>query len=316
MKCMGGIMMSDEKIAFDIDQKLVVNGQLYLKDQLPPQMSFAIYAYGSPDILDVVAFIDASQEQDGSQGMIITPQAFYFQLGQTGHINFEDITSLQLEKHHQNPSVKAIVKTAQGGFAFRRQTIDPEVFLDILSQVTGLHIDLKMTVHEKVAYYISIVLNDLAGDVYEDLELNQEEKKFMKELTQELQIIEGLDEENYCYELEHLCSRAWEFFDELGLDSEEVDELYKIHEEFERLHQIDDQKINDAQAFYDEMVNQYQQGNTQMYDQVKDAMAQLGIDERELAGKSMEDIKDYFCHRLGISRNVMDHLVQKMTHKN
>lgn len=36
MKCMGGIMMSDEKIAFDIDQKLVVNGQLYLKDQWPP----------------------------------------------------------------------------------------------------------------------------------------------------------------------------------------------------------------------------------------------------------------------------------------
>ena len=138
MKCMGGIMMSDEKLAFDIDQKLVVNGQLYLKDQLPPQMSFAIYAYGSPDILDVVAFIDASQEQDGSQGMIITPEAFYFQLGQTGHVHFDDITSLQLEKHHQNPSVKAIVKTTQGGYAFGRQTIDPEVFLDILSQMTGV----------------------------------------------------------------------------------------------------------------------------------------------------------------------------------
>ena len=59
-----------------------------------------------------------------------------------------------------------------------------------------------------------------------------------------------------------------------------------------------------------------EQGNTQMYDQVKEMMAQMGITEEELAGKSMDEIKDLFCQRLGISRDVMDQIIKKMTYKN
>ena len=51
--------------------------------------------------------------------------------------------------------------------------------------------------YEKVAYYVSIILDDLTEHVYEDLKLNHEEELFMNELKQELQIIEGLDEEDY-----------------------------------------------------------------------------------------------------------------------
>ena len=64
------------------------------------------------------------------------------------------------------------------------------------------------------------------------------------------------------------------------------------------------------------MIYQYKQGNTQMYDQVKEMMAQMGITEEELAGKSMDEIKDLFCQRLGISRDVMDQIIKKMTYKN
>ena len=308
--------MQDEKIPFHIDDKLVVNGHLYLKDRLPAQISHAIYVYGSAAILDVVAFIDCSSNQDGSQGIIFTPDDMYFQLGQAGHIVYKEIKCLLLEKHHSHPEVKAIIKTTQGGYAFRHQTINPEILLELLCQITGLHIDLKMTIHEKVAYYVSIILDDLTEEVYEDLKLNHEEELFMNELKQELQIIEGLDEKDYCYELEHLCSRAYDFFEELGLDSDEIDELHKIQEEFDNLHRIDEQKFNEAQAFYDDMIYQYKQGNTQMYDQVKEMMAQMGITEEELAGKSMDEIKDLFCQRLGISRDVMDQIIKKMTYKN
>ncbi|UTY38791.1 hypothetical protein NMU03_14510 [Allocoprobacillus halotolerans] len=307
--------MIENKEWMDISEKLVIKGNFYDQNHLPSQISNAIYQFGNRDIFEIIAFIDASDEEDGSKGMIITPQAIYFQFGQAGCIRYDEVTSLSLQKHHHDPLVKTVIRTKSGNYALSNKTINPEVLVLLLSEITGLNIEMIMTTHEKVAYYVPIILQDLQDDAYEDIELTEKQLTLIKEFNQELEIIEDLDEENYCYELEKIYPRVMTFFDELGLDSEEIDELYKIQEAFEQSDNIAEQKIEDAKRFYDDMMNQYSQGNTQMYDQVQSMMSQLGINESDLAGKSMDEIEDLLCERLGISKSVMDKLVKKFANK-
>lgn len=297
----------------NIDEKLVLKGEIYYKNQLPGQISHAIYHFGSEDILDVLAFIDASEELDGSKGMIITPDAIYFQLGLAGCIRYEEVMGLSLQKHHCDSLIKTIIRTESGNYAFSNKTINPEVLVYLLSDITGLNIEMVMTCHEKIAYYVPIVLKDLLEEAYEDIELTVEQTNFINELYQELEIIENLDYENYSYELENLYPRVMDFFEDLGLDSDEMDELYKIQEQLLKVNQAEDQKIDEAKQIYDEMMNQYKQGNTEMVDQVKSMMAQLGIDESELAGKSMEEVEELLCSRLGISKELMERMMKRFS---
>lgn len=303
--------MVESKQFMDIDEKLVLNGKLYLKDNLPSQISNALYNFGSMNVFEILAFIDSSEELDGSKGMIITPDEIYFKFGQAGNFKYQEITGLSLQKQHHAQLVKIIIRTVKGSYAFSNKTIDPEILVNFLAKITDLKIEMIMTNHEKVAYYVPIVLADLSNDEYEDIELTNEQIALINELNQDLKVIDGLDEENYCYELENLCNRALDFFDELGLDSEEIDELEKVQEQFNQADLAEDQKIDDAKRFYDDMMDKYSQGDTEMYDRVKSMMAQMGIDENELAGKSTEEIEDLLCEKFGISKSMMEKLVKK-----
>ncbi|MFQ6793200.1 MAG: hypothetical protein ACLRT4_10525 [Thomasclavelia sp.] len=303
--------MVESKQFMDIDEKLVLNGKLYLKDNLPSQISNALYNFGIMNVFEILAFIDSSEELDGSKGMIITPDEIYFKFGQAGNFKYQEITGLSLQKHHHDQLVKIIIRTVKGSYAFSNKTIDPEILVNFLAKITDLKIEMIMTNHEKVAYYVPIVLADLSNDEYEDIELTNEQIALINELNQDLKVIDGLDEENYCYELENLCNRALDFFDELGLDSEEIDELEKVQEQFNQTDLAEDQKIDDAKRFYDDMMDKYSQGDTEMYDRVKSMMAQMGIDENELAGKSTEEIEDLLCEKFGISKSMMEKLVKK-----
>lgn len=303
--------MVESKQFMDIDEKLVLNGKLYLKDNLPSQISNALYNFGIMNVFEILAFIDSSEELDGSKGMIITPDEIYFKFGQAGNFKYQEITGLSLQKHHHDQLVKIIIRTVKGSYAFSNKTIDPEILVNFLAKITDLKIEMIMTNHEKVAYYVPIVLADLSNDEYEDIELTNEQIALINELNQDLKVIDGLDEENYCYELENLCNRALDFFDELGLDSEEIDELEKVQEQFNQTDLAEDQKIDDAKRFYDDMMDKYSQGDTEMYDRVKSMMAQMGIDENELVGKSTEEIEDLLCEKFGISKSMMEKLVKK-----
>ena len=42
------------------------------------------------------------------------------------------------------------------------------------------------------------------------------------------------------------------------------------------------------------MMNKYQQGDSEMFNRVKSIMSSMGIDENDLAGKSPEEIEDFF----------------------
>lgn len=303
--------MDKDELLYSINEDVVMNGKFYSKDQIPSQISQAIYMYGDSYIKDIVAFIDASENQDGSIGMIITPERIYFQFAQVGIIEYQKIKSLSLEKHHNQSIIKAIIKLDEKSYAFSHRIINPEIFIEWLSKVTHQDIEMIMTIHEKVAYYVNIILNDLEHDEYEDVELTSSQEKQMKEFYEELKVIEGLDEEDYCYELEGLCKNALMFFDELEIDSEEIDILLDIQEQFHQIYNQEEEKINNAKQMYDDMMNKYQQGDTEMVDKVKGMMESMGLHESDFIGKSNEEIEDMLCQRFGISKSMFESLMKR-----
>lgn len=303
--------MINSEIFATLNQDLVIKGKFYGKENLPSQISNAIYSFGSFDVFEILAFIDISNELDGSKGMIITPEAIYFKFGQTGSFKYQDIIALSLEKHRHNPVIKAVIKTGDKNYAFSNKTIDPEILVSLLSKITELDVEMIMTNHEKVAYYVPLVLQDLENDEYEDVELTLQQKNRIQEFYQDLSMIEQLDDENYQYELVNLCHQALAFFDDLGLDSDEIDELEKVEESFNQIDQEEEQKIENAKKFYDDMMDKYRQGDSDMYNRVKGIMNQFGINENELAGKSTEEIEDILCSKFGISKSMMEKLLRK-----
>lgn len=303
--------MNREELLTYINESLVIGGKFYDYKSIPSQISNAIYTFGDFSIIDVLGFIDASDELDGSKGMIITPSEIYFKFGQAGKITYTKITKLSLEIHHHNPVIKAIIKSDEGGYAFSNKVINPVAFIQMLTRVTGLEKELVMTSHEKVAYYVPMILDDIINDEYEDVVLTSGQEKQIKEFFRDLELINEMDDENYQYELEGLCKRVLSFVDELDLDSEEIDILIEIEAEFDKKDEQIDQQIDDAKKYYDDMVNKYQQGDPQMYEQLKSMMARLGIDESDLAGKSQDEIQDFLCERFGISKTMFEKMAAK-----
>ncbi|MFQ7171271.1 MAG: hypothetical protein ACLRQF_03685 [Thomasclavelia ramosa] len=45
-------------------------------------------------------------------------------------------------------------------------------------------------------------------------------------------------------------------------------------------------------------MNKYQQGDSEMFNRVKSIMSSMGIDENDLAGKSPEEIEDFYVVNL------------------
>lgn len=298
------------------NKNLVKKGKLYLSSQLPIQISNAIYTYGSNQINEIIAFIDTTDEQDGSYGMIITPDHIYYQFDHQEEFAYQDIISLSLEKHrHQNHPL-ATIETKSKTIILENSDIDEETFLQYLSEQTKINIKMILNLSEKIDYYVSQVLKDVQNDIYEDLHLTYNQIKQLEEFIQELDIIHQLDDENYQYELQLLCPKALAFFDELELDSDEIDILEDIQKQLEEKGNQDDAMFEKAQKYYDDMMNKYKQGDTSMFDQMKGTMDRLGINLDEMKGKSPEELNQYInelCQRFGISRSQLDKMTKKFT---
>lgn len=119
-----------------------------------------------------------------------------------------------------------------------------------------------------------------------------------------------MNEEDYQYELEVLCPQALQFFDELELDSEEIDILIDI---YQNINNGQDHQFDQAKSYYDDLMNKYRQGDPQTMDQVQSVLSMLGINEEELRGKSQEEIQEYLysiCDRFGVSRSVLEKMIQ------
>lgn len=304
-------MMDKEQLLTYINDELVIKGRFYSNQNIPSQISNAIYTFGDYNAFDILGFIDVSEQLDGSRGMIITPDQIYFKFVKAGVIEFNKISYLGLEKHRNDPIIKAVVKLDELSYAFSNKIIDSEKLIKLLSKITNIEVEMIMSNYEKVSYYVPLVLADLENDEYEDIILSPEQNNQIKEFYKELELIETLDNDNYEYELENICKRALKFFDDLELDSDEIDILTAVEEQFNQKNIQENQKINDAQQFYDDMMNKYQQGDPEMLDRLKSMMRSLGIDENELAGKSNDEIQDLLCQRFGISKSMFDKLAQR-----
>lgn len=301
--------MNKEKILTFIDKDFTTKGTIYFEN-IPSQIGNAIYNFGSNDIKDIIAFIDCSVNLDGSLGLIITSEKIYFQLDMRGSFSYQDIIKLELN----NSKATALVTTKDNQYAFNNNFLNEKRFIKLLATVTNLEIDMILTNHEKVAYYIPIILKDLLNDEYEDILLTDQQQKKINDFFQDLELINKLNQDNYQIELELICTQALNFFNELELDSDEIDILIELQEQFNERKKQEDQMFDGAKQYYDDMMNKYQEGDTTMFSQMKGMMQNLGINENELEGKSPAESNQYLedlCARFGISKSQVENLAKK-----
>lgn len=301
--------MNKEQILTYLDDDFVTNSVIYTTN-IPNQIGNAIYNYGSNDILDIVAFIDSSKELDGSKGMIITTDKIYFQFDTKGEISYNSITKLELE----NFKSIAYVTTDICKYTFDKCFINTNKFIELLVAITTLDVKMILTNHEKVAYYIPIILKDLINDEYEDIVLTNQDQQKIKDFYHDLDLMKKLDQKNQMMELELLCNRALAFFDDLDLDSEEIDILLAVKKQFDDNNRQNNQMFNGAEKYYDDMIHKYQEGDPGMMNQIKGMMKNFGIDEKDLEGKSAAELNQYIenlCSRFGISKSQVEQIAKK-----
>lgn len=169
----------------------------------------------------------------------------------------------------------------------------------------------EMSAYEKVEYFVPIVLNDLKEDVYEDLELNEQHFQQIKDIEHELEMAKELKDLDYQDECRSLCRYCLDFFESLGLDSDEIDALNEAQSFFDQQDSQENQQLEGAKRWVDEMMSNYQNGDTGMYDQMKSTMENLGIDEERLKNMSNEEVDQYvqdMCKKFGISQSLFDKL--------
>ena len=76
--------MNKELLLNEIEHVFGLEKGYYPYFKLPATIGSAIYLYGSNDIKDIVCFVDLSDELDGSQGIIFSDEAMYFELNVKG----------------------------------------------------------------------------------------------------------------------------------------------------------------------------------------------------------------------------------------
>ena len=295
--------MNRDKLLSYIDDVFRCERGYYNYTGIPSTIGYAIYSYGSNDIKDIVSFIDLSDDLDGSKGIIFTEDALYFDLNVKASFKYDEITSLKLNKDRND--FKGYINDVLIDYEY----IQENMFIKMISNITDVDITLDMPDYEKIAYLVPAILDDIKDDLYEDVELTNEQYKKIKDLYDDVDTIHRYTDNTYYLELETLCKQALDFFNELEIDSEEIDELEAIY--LERTRQ-QDEAYDKAKAYYDEMMDNYKKGDTKMFDQIKSAMNMLGIKEEELAGKSPDEIEDYLCQKLGISKEQMAAMRKKM----
>ena len=166
---------------------------------------------------------------------------------------------------------------------------------------------------------IKVELDDLAlrylkPDVYEDLELNEQHFQQIKDIEHELEMAKELKDLDYQDECRSLCRYCLDFFESLGLDSDEIDALNEAQSFFDQQDSQENQQLEGAKRWIDEMMSNYQNGDTGMYDQMKSTMESLGIDEERLKNMSNEEVDQYvkeMCKKFGISQSLFDKLKDK-----
>ena len=301
--------MEKEIILENLDESIVNEATFYSQQNIPSQISQALYLYGSTTDYQVLGFIDASG--DGSKGMIFTNQGIYFCFKEPHFFLYEDIEKLILVKKEETFDFYAKIKTKISTFVFKNNYLNLKEFIECLSGILEMPISYEMSAYEKVEYFVPLVLDDLKEDVYEDLELTKQQYQQIKDIEHELEMAKELKDLDYQDECRSLCRYCLDFFESLGLDSDEIEALNEAQSFFDQQVSQENQQLEGAKRWVDEMMSNYQNGDTGMYDQMKSTMESLGIDEERLKNMSNEEVDQYvkeMCKKFGISQSLFDKL--------
>lgn len=304
--------MKKEIILENLDESIVNEATFYSQQNIPSQISQALYLYGSTTDYQVLGFIDASG--DGSKGMIFTDQGIYFCFKEPHFFLYEDIEKLILVKKEETFDFYAKIKTKTSTFVFKNNYLNLKEFIESLSGILEMPISYEMSAYEKVEYFVPLVLDDLKEDVYEDLELTKQQYQQIKDIEHELEMAKELKDLDYQDECRSLCRYCLDFFESLGLDSDEIEALNEAQSFFDQQDSQENQQLEGAKRWVDEMMSNYQNGDTGMYDQMKSTMENLGIDEEKLKNMSKEEVDQYvqdMCKKFGISQSLFDKLKDK-----
>lgn len=304
--------MKKEIILENLDESIVNEATFYSQQNIPSQISQALYLYGSTTDYQVLGFIDASS--DGSKGMIFTDQGIYFCFKEPHFFLYEDIEKLILVKKEETFDFYAKIKTKTSTFVFKNNYLNLTEFIECLSGILEMPISYEMSAYEKVEYFVPLVLDDLKEDVYEDLQLTKQQYQQIKDIEHELEMAKELKDLDYQDECRSLCRYCLDFFESLGLDSDEIEALNEAQSFFDQQDSQENQQLEGAKRWVDEMMSNYQNGDTGMYDQMKSTMENLGIDEEKLKNMSKEEVDQYvqdMCKKFGISQSLFDKLKDK-----
>lgn len=304
--------MEKEIILENLDESIVNEATFYSQQNIPSQISQALYLYGSTTDYQVLGFIDASG--DGSKGMIFTDQGIYFCFKEPHFFLYEDIEKLILVKKEETFDFYAKIKTKTSTFVFKNNYLNLKEFIECLSGILEMSISYEMSAYEKVEYFVPLVLDDLKEDVYEDLELTKQQYQQIKDIEHELEMAKELKDLDYQDECRSLCRYCLDFFESLGLDSDEIEALNEAQSFFDQQDSQENQQLEGAKRWVDEMMSNYQNGDTGMYDQMKSTMGNIGIDEEKLKNMSNEEVNQYvqdMCKKFGISQSLFDKLKDK-----
>lgn len=304
--------MEKEIILENLDESIVNEATFYSQQNIPSQISQALYLYGSTTDYQVLGFIDASGV--GSKGMIFTDQGIYFCFKEPHFFLYEDIEKLILVKKEETFDFYAKIKTKTSTFVFKNNYLNLKEFIECLSGILEMPISYEMSAYEKVEYFVPLVLDDLKEDVYEDLELTKQQYQQIKDIEHELEMAKELKDLDYQDECRSLCRYCLDFFESLGLDSDEIEALNEAQSFFDQQDSQENQQLEGAKRWVDEMMSNYQNGDTGMYDQMKSTMENLGIDEEKLKNMSNEEVNQYvqdMCKKFGISQSLFDKLKDK-----
>lgn len=304
--------MEKEIILENLDESIVNEATFYSQQNITSQISQALYLYGSTTDYQVLGFIDASG--DGSKGMIFTDQGIYFCFKEPHFFLYEDIEKLILVKKEETFDFYAKIKTKTSTFVFKNNYLNLKEFIECLSGILEMPISYEMSAYEKVEYFVPLVLDDLKEDVYEDLELTKQQYQQIKDIEHELEMAKELKDLDYQDECRSLCRYCLDFFESLGLDSDEIEALNEAQSFFDQQDSQENQQLEGAKRWVDEMMSNYQNGDTGMYDQMKSTMGNLGIDEEKLKNMSNEEVNQYvqdMCKKFGISQSLFDKLKDK-----
>ena len=221
--------MEKEIILENLDENIVNEATFYNQQNIPSQISKALYLYGSTTDYQVLGFVDASD--DGSQGMIFTDQGVYFCFKEPHSFLYEDIEELVLVKKEEGFDFYAKIKTKANTFVFKNKYLNLKGFIECLSEILEMPVHYEMSAYEKVEYFVPIVLNDLKEDVYEDLERSldsakEEREAFIQEIVDE---VKGhIDHAGIKAEIDGRVKHMFSIYKKMVNQHKTIDQIYDL----------------------------------------------------------------------------------------